>query len=115
MNRAFQIFLLVVALIAGLLELHPGEAHPRLTGCQKGAYSRSARHPKAPAHYEASEEEDCQACPVCLHHLRTGAARLPFLALFAAPSLAELAAPSLILLAGKHLITPRGARGPPSV
>jgi hypothetical protein len=113
MNRTARILFLVAALLAGTLELHPREAHTGLAGCQHGAYSRSARHPQAPAHFESTDEEDCPLCPVCLHHLRTGAARLPFAALLAAPSLAELCGLSPLPLAGKRFVTPRGARGPP--
>jgi hypothetical protein len=113
MSRACQVFFLVAALLGGLLELHPGGAHTGLAGCQHGVYSRSARHPQAPPHFESTDEEDCPLCAVCLHHLRAGAARLPFAALLALPSLAELCGLPAPPLAGKRFVTPRGARGPP--
>lgn len=116
MNRIFRVCLLAVALLGGALERHsPGELHGGLAACRQGVYSRSARHPNAPAHFEATEDYDCPLCPFCLHHLRTGAARLSFAALLAAPSLTELRGPSHSPLAGKCFAAPSGARGPPSV
>ncbi|HEY0515067.1 MAG TPA: hypothetical protein VGH73_24440 [Thermoanaerobaculia bacterium] len=115
LNRTFGAFLLTVALLAGAVDLHPaGESHSALSACRKGHYSRSATHPSSPAHFEAWEEGVWEACPVCLHKLRTGGAHLPLSTLLASPAAARFRELVPVPLALKRFAAPRGARGPPS-
>lgn len=114
-KRTPWVLLLAVVVLFGALDLHrAGETHELLGGSGDGAFSRSAKHPNAPAHFEQFEAGQRPVCPICLHQLRTGGAHLPVAAHLQAPSLAGFQGLCSTLLLRERCAAPRGARGPPS-
>lgn len=119
MRRTPWVFALTVFLLLGAIDFHPaGELHEALGGLggstDDGNYSKSAKHPNAPAHFEQFEAGQRPVCPICLHQLRTGGAHLPVAAHLHAPSLAGFRGLISTPLLRERCAAPRGARGPPS-
>ncbi|HSS48862.1 MAG TPA: hypothetical protein VLX28_07945 [Thermoanaerobaculia bacterium] len=115
-RRTPWVLALTVVLLLGALDFHPaGDLHDVLGGStDDGAYSKSAKHPNAPAHFEQFEAGQRPVCPICLHQLRTGGVHLPMAAHLHAPSLTGFRGLISTPLLRERCAAPRGARGPPS-
>jgi hypothetical protein len=114
-RRTLWVLALTVVVLLGALDLHPaGELHDVLDAAGDGSFSRSAKHPNAPAHFEQYEAGQRPVCPFCLHQLRTGGAHPAMAARLQAPALAGFRGLILTPLLRERCAAPRGARGPPS-
>ena len=115
-RRTPWVLVLAAVVLVGALDLHlAGEPHELLSAGGAKTFSRSAKHPNDPAHFEQFEAGERPDCPLCLHQLRSSGAHLRLVARLAAPALAGFrrfaSAPVLL----ERCAAPRGARGPPAV
>jgi hypothetical protein len=108
---------LAAVVLLGALDLHlAGESH-ELLGAAAGwdeIYSRSAKHPNAPAHFEQFEAGQRPSCPFCLHQLRTSGAHHRMVSRLATPTLAGFGGLVSAPLLRERCAAPRPARGPPA-
>jgi hypothetical protein len=114
--RTPWVLVLAAVVLVGALDLHlAGESHELLGADSDGTYSRSAKHPNAPAHFEQFEAGQRPHCPFCLHQLRTSGAHLRLSARFATPTLSGFRCPDSPPVRRERRAASDGARGPPAL
>ncbi|HEV7785892.1 MAG TPA: hypothetical protein VGQ28_11185 [Thermoanaerobaculia bacterium] len=115
-RRTPWVLILAAVVLVGALDMHLADESHELAGVgADGTYSRSAKHPNAPAHYEQFEEGQQPDCPFCLHQLRISGAHLSLVARLATPTLGSYLGPDAAPVLRERRAAPDVARGPPAL
>jgi len=115
-RRTPWVLVLAAVVLVGALDMHlTDESHEFVGAGGDGTYSRSAKHPNAPAHYEQFEPGQQPDCPFCLHQLRISGAHLRLVSRLATPTLGSYQGSDAAPVLCDRLVAPDGARGPPAL